>query len=45
MEFILNEGVKKRIQNYKKFDIFHKFTKLQNLLENDLESLFIILIL
>ncbi len=28
-----------------KKQIFHKFTKLQNLLENDLESLFIILIL
>ena len=40
MEFILNEGVKKRLQNYKKFDIFHKFTKiLENLNEKEIKNI------
>ena len=40
MEFILDEGVKKRIQNYKKYDMFHKFTKiLENLNETEIKNI------
>ena len=39
-EFILDDGVKRRIQNYKKYDVFHKLTKeLENLSEIEIKNI------